>query len=53
MSIKTKLIDYWEYYIEFTNRKALKRIIKANKLYHSGSFLNKIRAMIIHNKNII
>ena len=52
MSIKTKLIDYWEYYIEFTNRKALKRIIKANKLYHSGSFLNKIRAMIIHNKNI-
>lgn len=52
MSIKSKLIDLWEDYIESTNRKALKRIIKANRLYHSGSFLNKIRAMRIHNKNI-
>ena len=52
MSIKSKLIDFWEYYIESTNRKALKRVIKANRLYHSGGFLNKIRAMRIHNKNI-
>lgn len=52
MSIKTKLVDCWENYIESTNRKALKRIVKANKLYHSGSFFNKIRAMRMHNKNI-
>ncbi len=52
MSIKTRLIDSWENYIESTNRKALKRIVKASRLYHSGSFLNKIRAMRIHNKNI-
>ncbi len=52
MSIKSKLIDLWENSIESTNRKALKRIIKANRLYHSSSFLNKIRAMRIHNKNI-
>lgn len=52
MSIKHRLLDCWENFIESTNRKALKRIIKANRLYHSSSFFNKIRAMMIHNKNI-
>jgi len=52
MLAKNKLIDIWENYIESTNRKALKRIIKANRLYHSSRIVNKIRAMRIHNKNI-
>ena len=52
MLAKNKLIDVWENYIESTNRKALKRIIKANRLYHSSRIVNKIRAMRIHNKNI-
>lgn len=52
MSLKSKLIDTWEGYIEQTNRKALKRILLANRLYHSGGFLKKIIAVCIHNKNI-
>lgn len=53
MNLKTQLINLWEYYIEKTNRKALKRIIKANKLYNGGNMLQKFFAMRLHNKNII
>ncbi|MCQ2455376.1 MAG: serine acetyltransferase [Clostridia bacterium] len=53
MGIKSFLIDVWEEkIIEGTNRKALKRIIKANKMYHQGNFLSKFIAMKIHNSNI-
>ncbi len=52
MSLKAKLIDVWEDTIERTNRTALKRIIKANKMFLNGNLFQKFIALRIHNRNI-
>lgn len=53
MSLKSKLLYIWNDEIcEHTNRKALRRIVKANRLWHKGGFFNQLRAMWIHNGNI-
>ncbi len=53
MSKKDKLIDFWENSIcEGTNRKAVKRFMKANRLFHKGSFAFKVIAMMMNNRNI-
>lgn len=54
MSLKSKLLFIWNDEIcEHTNRDALKRIVKANRLWHKGGWLNRLRAMWIHNRNIV
>ena len=51
--MKDKLIDIWENSIcEGVNRKALKRVIRANYLWYKGGILRKFAAIIIHNRNV-
>lgn len=53
MRLKSRLINIWEESIcEGTNRRALRRFIKATKLWHTGNKIAQFRAMRIHNRNI-
>ena len=53
MSFKDRLLYFWNDTIsEGTNRKAVKRFMKANRLYHKGGKLSMLVAMLINNKNI-
>ena len=53
MSIKEKLLDFWENSVcEGTNRKAVKRFMNANRLYHTGNKAFQLIAMLMNNRNI-
>ena len=53
MSIKEKLLYFWNDTIsEGTNRKAVKRFMKANRLYHKGNKTFQVIAMLMNNRNI-
>ena len=53
MSFKDRLLYFWNDTIsEGTNRKAVKRFMMANRLYHKGGKLSMFVAMLINNKNI-
>jgi len=53
MSIKEKLLYFWNDTIsEGTNRKAVKRFMKANRLYHKGNKIFQVIAMLMNNRNI-
>lgn len=53
MAIKDKLLFIWNDTIsEGTNRKAVKRFMKTNRLYHKGGIIFQFIAMIMNNRNI-
>lgn len=53
MSLKSRMLKVWNDDIsEHVNRKAQKQILKANRLYHKGGWLNKFRALCLHNRNV-
>ena len=53
MSLRSKIIHFWENSIcEGVNRKALKRILRANRLWHSQNRFLQFSAMMIHNSNV-
>ena len=53
MGPKPKILDFWNNSIcERTNRQANKNVVKASALWHSGSKINMLRAMLLHARNI-
>lgn len=53
MSLKAKLIDYWENRIvERENRNAQIAALWASRLWHKGNLWNKLLAMVLFNRNI-
>lgn len=53
MSIKERLLYFWNDSVcEGTNRKAVKRFMKANRLYHKSNIICQFIAMLMNNRNI-
>ncbi len=53
MHIKSKLLDFWDNKMfDGVNRKALKRYVKASRLYHKGGLLYKFVALTMNKQNM-
>ena len=53
MSIKSKLLYFWnDNMFDGVNRKALKRCIKATKLYNKGGSVSQFRALLLSKRNM-
>ena len=52
MSIKAFLIDFWDNQMfDGINRKALKRYVRASKIYHKGGRFNEFIALLMNRRN--
>lgn len=45
--------NFWnDFFCEHVNRTAQKKILRSNELWHKGGFINKVRSILLHNRNV-